>query len=227
MDSIKKLQYIFKDKALLKAALTHRSLKNNHNNERLEFLGDALLNFVITGAIFNKLPHAREGDLTRVRAKLVCEETLASLARDLELGRHVRLGIGEKKSGGFERDSILADALEAVIAAIYLDGGLESCRLAIEDLYEPFLDHLDPSEILKDPKTRLQEYLQARQLNLPEYNLIKTTGDDHQQIFYIQCKVSIEHLNTEKNIETEGVASSRRKAEQEAAKAALEMINLL
>lgn len=221
---IQKLGYDFKNLELLQQALTHRSVKNKDHNERMEFLGDALLSSIIAKQIFNRLPFSTEGDLTRIRSKLVCEEALAKIARGLGIGKHLNLGVGEKKSGAFGRDSILADALEAVIAAIYLDTNMDmvSVESVVLKLYQPFLEDLDQSYLIhtvKDAKSMVQEHLQARQLALPEYILEKTTGHEHQQVFYVICKI------VSLDIETQGSGSSRRKAEQMAASHALEVIN--
>lgn len=202
---------------LLTQALTHRSAGSD-NNERLEFLGDGILNFVIAHELFERRPRASEGELSRLRANLVNKPSLAELARGLGLGETVRLGGGEQKSGGQRRDSILADALEALLGAIYLDGGFERTREVIRRLYAERLHSLPDTDTLKDPKTRLQEFLQARGRPLPSYEVVTVTGQAHDQTFTVRCDV--EGIG-----ETcEGHARSRRKAEQRAADAMLERL---
>lgn len=209
------LGYVFQRPALLEDALTHRSA-SPCNNERLEFLGDALLNLIVAEQLFQRHPQASEGELSRLRASLVRGEALAALARDLRLGEELRLGQGELKSGGYERESILADALEAVFGAVYLDGGLDACRALILRLYGGRL--LDSTGVadLKDPKTRLQEYLQARQQPLPVYTIVRIRGEPHAQSFTVECAVA-EHRAM-------AVGGNRRKAEQEAARQLLEQL---
>ena len=209
------LQYHFKDEELLKTAITHRSYSKNKNNERLEFLGDSVLGLVISGYIFKRLDKSAEGELSRVRASLVKEEALATVARDINLGDFLLLGSGELKSGGFRRASILSDALEAIFGAIYLDAGFSQCQKSILFLYEDYLVTLPSSAELKDPKTSLQEYLQGRKIDLPEYQVTKTEGKSHDQIFTIECSIS------GLNIIAQGRGSSRKKAEQMAASMAL------
>jgi ribonuclease III len=182
------LGHEFSDSELLRIALTHRSA-GRLNNERLEYLGDAILGFVIAEALFIRFPEASEGSLTRLRASLVKRETLAGLARDINLGEHIQLGSGEKKSGGWRRDSILANAMEAVIGAIYLDAGFEVCRNRILEAYTDLLLQASPDTTTKDPKTTLQEYLQARQLPLPVYRVVDETGEAHDRKFTIECEV--------------------------------------
>ncbi len=211
---IRRIGYTFKDESLCELALSHRSC-GKQNNERLEFLGDSILNFVIAEALFHHFPSAREGELSRLRAKLVKGATLSEVGRELELGDYLRLGSGELKSGGYRRDSILADAVEALIGAIYLDSDLETARTFILAQLGGRLEKLDLKVTLKDPKTRLQEFLQSRRLDLPEYDLEKVQGDPHDQTFYIACRVS--GLNEP----ARGEGSSRRKAEQQAARMAL------
>jgi ribonuclease-3 len=213
-----RLDYAFNDPDLLDQALTHRS-RGSRNNERLEFLGDAILNFVVADLLYHADGDAHEGRLTRLRAHLVRRETLASIARDLKLGEALRLGPGELKSGGRGRDSILADALEAVIGAIYLDAGLESCRRVLEELYRDRLSGAAREVGLKDPKTRLQEALQARALSLPRYAVVKLEGAPHDQSFTVECQVE----NIPEPIV--GTGTSRRKAEQDAASRALEALD--
>lgn len=210
----RRLGYQFNQPDLCELALTHRSCGKN-NNERLEFLGDSIVNFVIADDLFQRFPSAKEGQLSRLRARMVKGETLAEIARELNLGDYLRLGPGELKSGGFRRDSILADAVEALIGAIYLDSGLDVVRGMILQWFSERLESLDIDEALKDSKTRLQELLQSRRFPLPEYELTKVEGEAHDQTFYIECHI--------KPLEkpTLGVGSSRRQAEQEAARLAL------
>lgn len=212
-----KLGYHFSNMRYLEDALSHRSFQGK-NNERLEFLGDAMLNFVIAAALFRLYPDAREGELSRSRASLVREETLAELAHQFELGKYMRLGVGELKSGGLERSSILADAVEAIIGAIYLDGGILVCEQCILTWYADRLTQLDQVTELKDPKTLLQEYLQANKYPLPEYAISKVEGAAHKQIFHIICKI------VGLPYQAEGIGSSRRRAEQDAAQKILELI---
>jgi len=209
-----RIGYRFEEPRLLAAALTHRSAGAPHN-ERLEFLGDGALNFIIAEALFRRLPRATEGELSRLRATLVNGATLAELARDLEMGDFLRLGPGELKSGGHRRESILADALEAVIGAVYLDGGFEACRAVVLGLWSERLDSLPDAASLKDPKTRLQEWLQARGRALPRYELVEARGAEHARVFRIVC--TIDGIGER----FAGEGSSRRKAEQAAAAAAL------
>ncbi len=207
--------YTFADPGLLTQALTHRSASVQHN-ERLEFLGDALVGIIVAEALFQRWSKAPEGELTRARAELVRESSLAALARTLELGSRIRLGPGEMKSGGHRRDSILADALEAVVGAIYLDAGYDACRHAVLPWFLEAIEALPPLHKLgKDAKTRLQEWLQARQLPLPTYTLLAETGEDHAKSFRIGCVLS------EPQITGEGEGASRRAAEQAAAEAVL------
>ncbi|WP_318284941.1 ribonuclease III [Halomonas denitrificans] len=215
--SLPGLPYVFGDPALLEQALTHRSHGYRHN-ERLEFLGDALLNFTIAALLFEERPDAPEGDLSRMRARLVRDRTLAQVARELGLGDHLRLGPGELKSGGYLRESILADALEAIFGAALLDGGVDRARQLVEALLRPRLDALPDVDMLKDPKTRLQEFLQARGLNLPEYRVIEERGADHAREFTVSCTVDV------LDAPVQATAGSRRKAEQAAARAVLERI---
>lgn len=209
--------YRFRDDALLEQALTHRSAGGS-NNERLEFLGDAVLGLVIAEALFQHLPDATEGELSRMRASLVKRETLAEVARRLDLGEFLALGSGELKSGGFRRDSTLADALEAVFGAIYLDGGFDACRTCILRLFDDRLRNLPSAASLKDPKTRLQEFLQSRRLALPEYEVVEASGQDHNRVFVVDCRVDA--LDTKYR----GSGRSRRRAEQAAAEGMLKML---
>jgi ribonuclease-3 len=208
----RRLGYTFIDQCLLEAALTHRSA-GPRNNERLEFLGDAILNFVIADEVYRRFPEAKEGDLSRLRASLVKRDALAKLAREIQLGGYLSLGPGELKSGGSQRDSILADALEAIFGGIYLDTTLEACRRTILALYQERLESLSLTKIMKDPKTRLQEYLQARGLPLPLYRVlgVEEGGEPRTRDFVVEC--SIEGFPKH----SRGQASSRRRAEQEAA----------
>jgi ribonuclease-3 len=212
------LDYRFDNPDLLEAALTHRSAGSN-NNERLEFLGDAVLGYVIAAWLFDRYPDASEGDLSRLRASLVKRESLAGIARGLQMGEFLRLGTGELKSGGFRRDSILADAIEAVFGAIVLDSDFDHCRATILRLFESRLEALGPVDELKDPKTRLQEYLQSRKLDLPRYTVAEVSGKAHRQHFVVECDV--ESLARR----TAGTGSSRRRAEQEAARLMLEALS--
>lgn len=210
------LGYVFQQAELLEEALTHRSA-SSRNNERLEFLGDALLNVVIAEYLFQRYPRASEGELSRLRASLVKGETLAELARGLSVGDWLRLGAGELKSGGFRRESILSDTLEAIFGAVYLDAGWNACRDLVLQLYRDQLMRLASAGELKDPKTRLQEYLQARQQPLPIYNVLEISGEPHAQTFTVECVTS-------GGVRTIASGSSRRKAEQEAARQLLEQI---
>ncbi|MDO8347247.1 MAG: ribonuclease III [Rugosibacter sp.] len=211
------LGYKFSRPELLRQALTHRSFGTPHN-ERLEFLGDSLLNCVIAGALFLRFSELKEGDLSRVRASLVRQETLAEIALTLHLGDYLCLGDGEMKSSGFRRPSTLADALEAVFAAIYLDAGFDAVRGVIEQLYQPFIAHIDPAHSGKDPKTTLQELLQARRLPVPRYELLATHGEAHAQEFEVECIIAA------LGIRRVGMGNSRRIAEQQAANLALSEI---
>ncbi len=210
------LHYQFTDAELLYTALTHRSASSS-NNERLEFLGDALLSYVVAEDLFQRFPKAKEGDLTRLRAGLVRGDTLAEIAKHLDLGALLTLGGGELKSGGWRRKSILADALEAIIGAVYLDGGMAACKTVILTLLNERLQQLSLNSLQKDPKTLLQEYLQARQQELPEYRVLTVEGDPHEQHFEVECKVN--GLAT-----TWGTGNSRRYAEQMAAAKALDLL---
>lgn len=210
-----RLRHRFDDPALLAAALTHRSADRRRHNERLEFLGDGVLSMVIAAELYRRRPEAREGELSRLRALLVRRETLAEIAAELDLGAHLQLGGGELKSGGHRRASILSDALEAVLGAVFLDGGYEAARAEVLAMYGERLDRLPAAEGLKDPKTRLQELLQGRQLPLPEYRIAAVEGAAHAQRFVIECRVE----GLARPVTGEG--ASRRKAEQDAAAKAL------
>lgn len=211
------LGYRCQDPALIEAALTHRSARNA-NNERLEFLGDGVLNLVVADLLYRERPRADEGELSRLRASLVKGDTLADMAVQLGLGDHLNLGSGERRSGGFRRHSILADALEAVFGAIYLDGGFEAARTVIENLVRPRLLELPAVAELKDAKTRLQEWLQGKGLALPVYRVEKVEGEAHLQTFVVSCEVKA------LNIRAQGEGPSRRRAEQTAAQAALTVL---
>lgn len=211
------LGYQPRDAALFAAALTHRSA-SGPNNERLEFLGDAVLNLVVAHHLYRSFPHATEGDLSRLRARVVSREPLAEVAAQLKLGEMLQLGSGELKTGGFRRQSILADALEAVCGAIFLDGGLAAAEQAITRLLAPRIAALPDPATLKDAKTRLQEYLQARSLALPRYELERVEGEPHAQTFRVSCEVPALGQRAH------GGGSSRRRAEQEAAERMLREI---
>lgn len=208
-----RLAYHFADAELRERALTHRSVGAG-NNERLEFFGDALVNLIVAELLFDEFPKAAEGELTRLRARLVSEPALAAIARELELGDALHLGPGELKSGGFRRDSILADAFEALVAAVYLDGGWSACREVVRKLVAPRLAEAAAMDD-KDAKTRLQEWLQSRGEPLPSYELVATTGADHARIFDVECRIE------SRDLRAEGRGSSRRAAEQAAATAVL------
>ena len=209
--------YQFENPALLRQALTHRSYSSEHN-ERLEFLGDAVLNCVIAAELFRIYPAMPEGDLSRVRASLVNGQTLCSLATELGIGSQLSLGEGELRSGGTQRPSILANAVEAIMGAVFLDGGFSAAQSFTLKIFETSLRTLDPRVAGKDSKTLLQELLQARHLSLPRYTVIATAGDAHEQSFRVECCVE------ELEVRTEGAGASRRAAEQLAAKQAYDMI---
>ncbi len=214
---LKKLEYSFNDIALLNEALTHRSYAAK-NNERLEFLGDGILNFVIAHELFKQYPDVQEGDLSRLRANLVNKESLAEIANQLKLGEVIQLGSGELKSGGFRRPSILADAVESILGAVYCDGGFDLCRELIVRLYANRLASPTDLQSLKDPKTRLQELLQSRRFTLPDYQVTNITGQAHAQVFHVKCNIE------QMNIEVNGEGKSRRKAEQIAAEKAIKQV---
>ncbi len=207
----------FSDAGLLAHALTHRSAGGTHN-ERMEFLGDALLGYLIAEALYHRFPDANEGELTRLRSTLVRRDTLAEIARGLELGSHLTLGCGEVKTGGYRRDSILANTLEALIAAVYLDAGIAACRVFVLRVVDPFLSDLCVKDPIKDPKSRLQEYLQSRHQTLPVYSVLSKTGTNHDQVFQVSCRIeSLSEVFL-------GVGSTRRRAEQDAAFRVLETL---
>ena len=212
-----KLGYEFKTPALFKQALTHRSY-SMQNNERLEFLGDSVLNCVIANQLFQHHAKLPEGDLSRIRAHLVNQHTLHEIADSLKLGEHILLGEGEIRSGGFRRPSILADALEAIFGAIFLDSGFIAVEQVISRLYTPLLKNLDPKTLGKDSKTLLQEYLQGRKIALPQYAVTAIRGEAHEQSFEVECMIP------ELKIRSHGSGSSRRSAEQNAAKQACELL---
>ncbi|HMV00776.1 MAG TPA: ribonuclease III [Rhodocyclaceae bacterium] len=208
------LGHCFADRGLLQTALTHRSFGAGHN-ERLEFLGDSILNCVIAVTLYRRFPGLPEGDLSRLRANLVRQDTLQRIAQNIALGPQLRLGEGELRSGGEGRPSILADALEAMLGAVFLDAGFSAAELVVERLFAELLDGLNPGEACKDAKTRLQEWLQGRRQPLPKYATLGTTGAAHSQRFEVACE--LERLG----VRTVGTGSSRRLAEQAAAELAL------
>jgi ribonuclease-3 len=214
---LSRLEYAFSNEALLTEALTHRSAASI-NNERLEFLGDGILNFVIAARLYEQYPDMQEGDLSRLRASLVNKDSLADIAKLLGLGEYIQLGSGELKSGGRRRDSILADAVEAILGAVYLDGGFDTCRRLVLRLYAEKLQNIPDVQTLKDPKTRLQELLQSRHFSLPEYTVLEVSGKAHKQMFRVECKIE------ELECITSAEGRSRRKAEQAAAELAIEEV---
>jgi len=218
LDSLQEqLGHRFQDPRLLEQALTHRSHSTPHN-ERLEFLGDGVLNCIVAAELYTRFPGLKEGELSRLRASLVREERLHEIAARLALGDFLRLGDGELKSGGFRRPSILADALEALIGGVFLDGGFESAREVVLRVYRPMLDSAGPPAVGKDPKTQLQEWLQSRRYALPRYSVVATRGAAHEQRFEVECLVR------ELDLRTVGTGTSRRLAEQEAARAAYDQL---
>ena len=214
-----RLGYTFQDEGLIELALTHRS-KSSVNNERLEFLGDSILNFVIADALFEKFPQAKEGKLSRLRARLVKGETLAQIAIDFDLGEFLILGSGELKSGGFRRESILADAVEAIIGAIYLDAGMAVVSERILSWFDSRLEELSLLDPIKDPKTRLQEHQQANKSRLPKYEVLKVDGPGNDQVFTVECRIP----EVPEPVVASG--SSRRIAEQSAASQMIEILGL-
>lgn len=215
----RKIGYQFKDETLLDLALTHRSFSSN-NNERLEFLGDAVLSLFIAEALFQKFPKAKEGQLSRLRSFLVKGVTLAEIGKDFKLGDYLNLGAGELKSGGFRRESIISDAFEAIIGAIYLDSNDDICRQVVLSWYEERLDGLTLENTEKDPKTKLQEYLQSIKKELPVYDVSEIQGEAHEQVFYVTCQIDA------LDITTKNKGPSRRIAEQKAAKEALKKLGV-
>ncbi|RUO74033.1 ribonuclease III [Pseudidiomarina sediminum] len=210
--------YTFTNRDRLQQALTHRSAGAQHN-ERLEFLGDSVLGIIVSEALFEKFPKIDEGDLSRMRATLVCGRNLAKIAQRFNLGKHLLLGPGELKSGGHRRESILADAVEALLGAMYLESDLANCRDVVLRWFDEQLKTIQPGAGHKDPKTRLQEYLQARQLQLPVYDVVTIQGQAHNQRFTVSCSTE---LLAEPVL---GSGTSRRKAEQQAAQLTLEHVN--
>ena len=210
------LGYTFSKPELLRQALTHRSYGVPHN-ERLEYLGDSILNCIIAHALFQRFSNLSEGELSRLRANLVNQQTLFELAQQLNLGEQVLLGEGELKSNGFRRPSILADALEALIAAVFLDGGFERTEQVIHTLYASLLEGIDPKKPGKDAKTMLQELLQSKKLALPQYSVISTEGEAHEQYFRVECCIP------ELKIRALGSGTNRRSAEQDAARQAYQL----
>ncbi len=216
------LGYMFKEHAWLELALTHSSV-GGRDNERLEFLGDSVLGFVISEQLYKQFPNEDEGALTRLRARLVRGQTLGELAAEMQLGNCLLLGSGERKTGGSQRKSILANALEAVLGAILLDGGFNAVRESILNIFKSRLNQMPPAASLKDAKTRLQEYLQARGHRLPEYELVKKAGPDHARVFTVRCQVSGRKLqqgdaeDAHQVLQSVASASNRRQAEQQAA----------
>ena len=213
----KSIKYKFKDIALLELAMTHRS-HSGKNNERLEFLGDSILNFIVADLLFKKFSDLDEGDLSRLRSQLVKEEPLSKLGNGLNIGDFLNLGVGELKSSGWRRPSILADAIEALIGAIFIDGGMKSAYKFVDDSFADLIDKINPKEIHKDSKTILQEFLQAQKVPLPAYEVIHVEGEAHDQLFSVSCSVS------KFDIKAEGGGRSRKIAEQEAAKEAMATI---
>lgn len=212
--------YRFRRNEFLEQALTHRSYSRASNNERLEFLGDSILNLIISNDIYRRFDSASEGKLTRIRASLVKQETLAEVARDISLGDHIRLGGGELKSGSYRRDAILSDALEALIAAIYLDSDYDQAELVVLRLFEQRLQSVNVTDTMKDPKTQLQEYLQGQQKELPGYELSQTSGKSHEPVFTVSCRLD------DLKLSSLGKGSSRKKAEQQAARKILDKLGL-
>ena len=210
--------YRFKRQELLQQALTHRSFARSTNNERLEFLGDSVLNLIISRHIYQRFTDADEGDLSRIRASLVKQSTLAKVARGINLGDAINLGGGELKSGGYRRASILADALEAVVGAVFLDSDYRQAEKVVLQLYREQLENIDSAADYKDPKTRLQEYLQSRQRELPVYTVEQTSGQAHAQKFTVSCRLA------DLELQETGSGSSRKKAEQQAASKLLERL---
>ncbi|MGH1426660.1 MAG: ribonuclease III [Arenicella sp.] len=225
MDKIDSLSaiigYQFDDKSLLQQALTHRS-KNKNNYERLEFLGDSILSFVVSGFLYDRFPELGEGRLSRMRASLVCKESLAEIARDIGLGEYLILGEGERKSGGFNRDSILSDAIEGIIGAIYIDSRREAAYSKsikfIEKFFTTKLQNLEPNSGYKDNKSQLQEFLQKRGHELPEYEVVNTEGEAHQQVFDVKCRI----VSFDMDFFASG--TNRKEAEQTAASEALDYL---
>jgi len=211
------IHYTFNDPSFMIMALTHRSFSSQHN-ERLEFLGDSVLSFLIANELYKRFPRIDEGDLSRLRAQLVKESSLSTIATSIGLGDFIRLGEGELKSAGWRRPSILADTFESIIGAIYLDGGIEPTHEFVLRFFETQLNEIDPKLIQKDPKTLLQELLQSKKSDLPIYRVVSIEGEAHSQTFTIECQIK------KSNIKTQGVGNSRRIAEQEAASRAYQLM---
>ena len=211
------IHYTFQDASLMMMALTHRSFNAQHN-ERLEFLGDSILSFLIAQELYQRFPKIDEGDLSRLRAQLVKESSLSSIATSMGLGDFIQLGEGELKSAGWRRPSILADTLEAMIGAIYLDAGIEPAHQFVLRFFEKQLNEIDPKLIQKDAKTLLQELLQSQKSDLPIYTVVSIEGEAHSQSFTIECIIK------KSNIKTQGIGQSRRIAEQEAASKAYQLM---
>lgn len=216
----KVLGYCFRNKNLLLQALTHRSFEGALNNERLEFLGDSVLNFVIAEAVFRKFPEASEGELTRLRAALVKGETLAIMGKKMGLGEVLRLGLGELNTGGFRRSSTLEDALEALIGAIFLDSDLETTKNLLLHWFSEHLKLINPGTVVRDAKSRLQEWLQAKNLPLPVYEILQERGPEHDKIFYVRCSINV------LNLSAEGQGISKKLAEQMAAEALVQQLDV-
>ncbi|HOY71340.1 MAG TPA: ribonuclease III [Methylotenera sp.] len=216
----KRLGYVFSDSHLLTQALTHRSF-SGQNNERLEFLGDGVLNFIIAHQLYLRFPKLDEGDLSRLRAQLVKEASLCEIALSLNIGDALKMGEGELKSSGWRRPSILADALEAIVGAVYLDGGFDAAEAFVRNLYHEKLITIDPKIIDKDPKSLLQEFLQGKKIAVPEYAIVQTSGEAHAQVFVVECFIQ------KLDIRTVGEGTSRRIAEQQAAQLAMQQVEQL
>ena len=210
-DLCKRIGYEFQNPELLTLALSHRSVGNGVHNERLEFLGDSVLGLIMSEQLYQRFPKATEGQLSRLRSNMVRGETLVKLAKQFELGEYLILGIGELKTGGHRRHSTLEDACEALIGALYLDAGLERCREVVLEWFVPFLEHLSAEAPVRDPKSRLQEMVQARGFALPKYTVLRTEGAEHCQTFFVRCDVP------ELNWQLEAAGASRKQAEQQAA----------
>jgi ribonuclease-3 len=216
-DFSRSLGYVFRDRDLLIRALTHRSHGAAHN-ERLEFLGDSVVNCAVALELYCKFPDLTEGELSRLRASLVSQPTLAAIAKAYRIGENLKLGEGELKSGGPQRPSILADALEAVMGAVFIDGGFDAAASVAHTLFSSALADIDPATTGKDAKTLLQEYLQSRKLPLPRYSVLTVSGEAHEQLFHVECEIA------QLNIRSQGEGTSRRSAEQQAARAAYECV---
>lgn len=221
-----RLGYQYQNSQLFQKALTHRSAKNAHN-ERMEFLGDSILGAIISEALFDKFPTADEGQLSRLRSSLVRGKTLAVIAKEIELGDCLYLGEGEMKSGGHRRESILADAFEALLGSIYLDSNFEQTKKVTLSLYQERLKNLTLQSVEKDPKTRLQEFLQSKKYELPIYDLVEAKGEAHEQTFTVTCSVTISNKDKKQKLQAKASSNSRRSAEQKAAHDILEQLRKL